>query len=79
MLSTLQSALDRLPGLVVDDSQSLDYAGFPLVSRSPAVDASSGFRILSPLAAIEVELPDVLGILQHEIDRVGTPGAPGMV
>jgi len=79
MLSALQSALDGLPGLVVDDPQSFDYTGFPLVLRPPPVDASPGLWIFSPLAAIEVELPHVLGILQHEIDRVGTPGVPGMV
>jgi len=79
MLSGVQSALDGLPGFLVDDPQSLDHAGFPLVSRSPPVDASPSIRILSPLAAVEVELPHVLGVLQHEIDRVGAPSAPGIV
>src|SRR5262249_10365912 len=64
MLSALQSVLDRLPGLIVDDPQSLGCAGFPLVSRSPPIDASPGFRMFSPLAAIEVKLPRILGILQ---------------
>ena len=31
------------------------------------------------LSAIEVELPRIFGILQHEIDRVGAPRAPGVV
>ncbi len=79
MLSGLQSALDGLAGLVVDDPQSLDHTRFPLVSRSPPVDASPSLRILPPLAAIEVELPHVLGVLQHEIDRVGAPRAPSIV
>jgi hypothetical protein len=79
MLSALQSALDGLPSLVVDDPQTLDHMRFPLVSGSPPVDASPGLRILSPLAAIEVELPHVLGVLQHEIDRIGAPRALGIV
>src|SRR5262249_38466548 len=79
MLSGLQSALDGLPGLVVDDPQSLDHTRFPLDSRSPPVDASPGLRTLSPFPAIEVELPHILGVLQHEIDRVRAPRAPRSV
>src|SRR5499427_10371392 len=79
MLSGLQSALDGLPGLVVDDSQSLDHTRFPLDSGSPPVDASPGLRTLSPFPAIEVELAHILGVLQHEIDRVRAPRAPRIV
>src|SRR5215470_11787881 len=79
MLPALQSALDGLPCLIVDDPQGLDHAGFPLIPRPPPVDPSPSFRVLSPLAAIEVELAHVLGVLQHEIDRVGAPGASDMM
>src|SRR5262252_8071403 len=79
MLPALQSALDGCPGLIVDDSQGLDHAGFPLIPGPPSVDPSASFRVLSPLAAIELELAHVLGVLQHEIDRVGAPGASDMM
>src|SRR5215467_9836894 len=62
MLSGIQSALDGLSGLVVDDTQSLDHTRFPLFSRSPPVDASTGLLTLSPFPPIEVELPHILGV-----------------
>src|SRR5262249_40553887 len=79
MLSGLQSALDSFPGLVIDDPQVLQHARFPLIPRPPPVNPSSSLRILSPLPTIEVELPDVLGVLQHKIDRVGAPRTSGIV
>src|SRR5215831_12286852 len=54
-LSGLQSTLDGVPNLVVNDPQRVDHARLPLVSRSPPVDASPGLGMLSPFSAIEVE------------------------
>src|SRR5262245_7050603 len=68
-----EPALDCLPSLVVDDTESLTCDFFPLVRGAIAVYAPPGVWVLVPLAPVERDLTHVLGVLEHEVDGVRTP------
>jgi hypothetical protein len=65
--------LHRLPGLIVNDPESFHHHGFPFLRNTPAIYLPAGLGVLPPLATVEVEPADIFGVLQHEINRVGTP------
>jgi hypothetical protein len=65
--------LHRLPNIIVNDPESFHHDEFPFLRTTPAIYLPAVLGILPPLATIEVESADIFGVLQHEVNRVGTP------
>jgi hypothetical protein len=73
MPTRTDAPLDRLPCLVVNDPESFHHHEFPFLRNTPAIYLSAGLGVLPPLTTVEVEPADIFGVLQHEVNRVGTP------